>query len=777
MNGLVNAVDVEFEYANDAIPRHFAPTPMPITIRVNPDKVILDAPEPPRPPGIGPDDMAWNRAVVVKVLDPNMSSSSGDQWWGCYLWTDLREDEFQWDGRLIKHVNYHTSVPDEWCYTKSSDVFMSYDVVVKDRLLTDGECPSYEEESKMIQRSPYNPGHVPKTTFAFRGPDEDVICADGGSTELHLNDVGQPKKQGYDQRIPEPHNYAYSFWVAEGADKIEVYLADGETPLEDPESEEPKWYDGGAGGHAEMPSKLIIEAKEIPSATWGDVKLCFRPHRIDGAAVVESYAVTMIPMTVLEFDLDTDTNNDGIIEADNENEDLFEMIPPGRIVRATLAGNDTPGDELAEIRLKIEPPLCSGTVELSAVFGGDDICVWEDDGETMPVPLPATWDVSAAAVPPILYVDAIDDAQPGGVKLKLAYSDAEGHLISEDEVCLYVTKTVSKSPGGSSLVSMWSPFRDWEISDIAEEEIVDQLEYYGWDVVTNIFYDDTGPDTCFGSCIRGNFSEMPQGGFVYVNSHGGYNGIIAVVASTQEAAEAWAGGDPGIEVYRAGDEGWWWVSVSTDWLRTNWQPETKSHGSIVWIDTCRSGTVPPGGGETSAESVGGRCAFGYDACSSPFESRGDLERILGRMRGSACRSAGEAFVAGGHTPSLRIFGNGWTTLCPGAVARFPDVAHVSKSWGAAIFDTYIGEFPASVTLTAYPHIPTSDAWGFRWITGAEGRYAVGFDYQGSHITMTAHAEFCKNQTPDGSEGRDLDGDPGDAENGEDLEWFIYEPQP
>jgi hypothetical protein len=247
---------------------------------------------------------------------------------------------------------------------------MTADVVVRDRVLEGGDCPYFTEEAKTILRDPTNPGHVPKTTFAFRGPAENVICAEGGSTEILFK-------------------YGYCFWVGSGTESVTVYekyTTGTPTPLANPEScPTPRWYEGGAGGHPGLPRKLIIEATGgITSTECYDVQLRFRPHHIDDEGnILDSYWSTMLPMTVMEVDLDIDSDNDGVVEVADPGEDSIESDPskPGRLIRLNDDGVDEQ-DDLSPMVVDATPGCLHGSqARWKITYPAGKVKVWASTDE------------------------------------------------------------------------------------------------------------------------------------------------------------------------------------------------------------------------------------------------------------------------------------------------------------------------------------------------------------------------------------------------------------
>lgn len=229
-----------------------------------------------------------------------------------------------------------------------------------------------------------------------------------------------------------------------------------------------------------------------------------------------------------------------------------------------------------------------------------------------------------------------------------------------------------------------------------------------------------------------------------------------------------------MNVHWHNNQHWWFVEAEPEWLSSNWPPDTDRNDSIVFFTVCESLMLP--------QSTGGRAGFAPNNTVPCGDLMDNIVALLQRMKKPSSRTAGQAYNLGGYTwgwTMVAIKPQGfWTTLCPAPRAWFPGVASVFRGWGCAIFDTYMdGGIPAASALTASDS-PTGEAWGFRWIDHpGDGPYGLGFDYLGSHMEMTAHADKCLNRTRDGGTGRELDGEPGDSDNGEDLTWFIYDSFP
>lgn len=125
-----------------------------------------------------------------------------------------------------------------------------------------------------------------------------------------------------------------------------------------------------------------------------------------------------ITVTVVEPDIDTDSDNDGVIEA--EDDDIEELYP-GRYVQIDGA--------LARVDLGYVPTLAGWQLRLQAT-GSGVIGVYSDSaGTTLLSPMPHTYTIPT--VTPSVYVKGL---QEGSATLEWAYLDGSGNPACTDTV-------------------------------------------------------------------------------------------------------------------------------------------------------------------------------------------------------------------------------------------------------------------------------------------------------------------------------------------------------
>lgn len=495
--------------------------------------------------------------------------------------------------------------------------------------------------------------------------------------------------------------------------------------------------------------------------------------------------------TVIKVDLDTDTDNDGTIDADDSGEDLIEEYWPGRILSTNGFGVGANIDYLTEIKLKIQPTLASGTAKLEALTNGSCIKVWTTTNKTEEVTLPKTYDLATTNPPSVLYVDGITT---GKVQLALSYTAGSGGFTCTDRVAMLTIPTVSYAPLSSNAY-VW--FSEPLLGDVDGIEFENQLTDEGFRVTW--FCDLTGKaDTDFGQCTLANYKNMTNAGAFTVISHGDIGEHLVVyaedTASGQAACDAWRNGDANLITRHYPGSHLWCVVANSSWLTANWQSGMNANRAIAMWSICYSAAGNP----SVKEAAGGRWRSGYELPTHGIETRDVNRRLLSRMNGSSdnggLRCAQDAWnentlydwrtfggwdfddnydtVTDRWVGSVKMDGNGWTTLCPAPIATnamFPDIAIGNRTgWGCIIFDTYMCNTNApDDALLKTAGCPTSD---HRWLGNINGFYGIGFDYDktgGGATTMRALADKCRN---DGGEGRKMDGNRATPPYGTDCEW-------
>jgi len=465
-------------------------------------------------------------------------------------------------------------------------------------------------------------------------------------------------------------------------------------------------------------------------------------------------------------------------------EDLEEKVGPEFIDREI----NTNTDYFAEIDLTIKPKLTSGVAKLEALEGGSRIKVWTTTNKTDEVTLPKTYDLASTNPPSILYVDGIATG-----KVQLAWSYTSDGVTSTDIVAMLIIPTISYAPGKGDNAFVWAPLKTGSNTNSGNNlgwadatEFENQIKEQGWPTVT-WFEDTTGDtDTNFGSCTLANYKGMTNCGIFTVVSHGEEGGHPAVYAECsingRAAITNWIADETNITVEYippgGGAPGFYYARVSSSWMSANWKHSMDTNRAISFWSICYSATSNTGSGEDSVkECAGGRWRVGYELPVGMQEAIDVNNNLLARMNGAISngilRTAGQAYsnidyrtirsygYIGRNVGSVKMDGNGWTTLCPAPLvdnAVFPDATVGNrKGWGCIIFDTYMStSYSASDALIKLSGCQTAD---HRWFGNASGTYGVGFNFDktgGAATTMRAVADKCRNEGVGG--GRELDGD-------------------
>lgn len=124
-----------------------------------------------------------------------------------------------------------------------------------------------------------------------------------------------------------------------------------------------------------------------------------------------------ITVTVVEPDIDTDSDNDGVIE---EEDDPIEALYPGKYVEIDGA--------LAEVSLAYEPTATGNMLRLQ-MSGPNVIEVYDSNGTTLLSPMPHICTIPT--VPSSVYVKGL---QEGSATLNWSYLDGSGNPVCTDTV-------------------------------------------------------------------------------------------------------------------------------------------------------------------------------------------------------------------------------------------------------------------------------------------------------------------------------------------------------
>ncbi len=509
----------------------------------------------------------------------------------------------------------------------------------------------------------------------------------------------------------------------------------------------------------EMEDGASIEGSAVGTSIVFNADSIITNYTVLATAVNLTNCYDTCTVTVVQIDIDTDSNNDGTIDADDAGEDQYEEYAPGRIICVNGYGINTNTDYLGEIKLALRPALTNGVLKLEAIEGGDRIKVWTTINKTAEITLPKTYDLSSTNSPSSFYVDGIVTG-----KVMVAWSYSYGNFACTDKVAMVIIPTISYTPVSSNAY-VWSSLPSLGTGDGTEFQ--NQIKDEGFKVTW--FSDSSASDTNFEDCSLANYKNMANAGAFTVISHGAVGKHLSVYAEDttngQNACNAWCGTEANMVTKREDGLGYY-VEVSSKWLADNWKSGMDANRTIGMWSICYSASDNPSEGESSVkEATGGRWRSGYWNPTDETEARDVNKKFLERMNGTTDstrkRTAGEAYEDGnGYTNNVKMDGNDWTTLCPAPLADnavFPDTtAENRKGWGCIVFDTYMSEDnSANEALIKQSGCPTSN---HRWFDNADGYYGLGFDFDktgGATTTMRAVADKCRNKG--GTEGRRMDG--------------------
>jgi hypothetical protein len=532
---------------------------------------------------------------------------------------------------------------------------------------------------------------------------------------------------------------------------------------------------------------IVAQTQQISDD--GRIKFEVDPDGSEGNA--DWVAVDKVRTMIIKSDIDIDSDNNDTIEDCDE---PIEDKSPGAILPKDLAGNGTGQDYRKEIKLKIEPVIYNGQIELNAEAG---VKIWTAATGGTEVSLPATY--NAGSLPASLWVDGVTKGLNPGITLK--YKDKNGLKVAEDKVKTFVTETISWAPAKGDVAHVWSSLPHLGTGDGTAFE--NQIDDQGFDVVWFSDNDDC-QNVNFNDCTLANYQGMKDCGAFTVISHGGRGSHYAVYAdgtigSGDVACDNWRAGQANMSTERFVSGGILLHSVKVDspWLSANWSATLNTNKAIAIWSICYSATAGPGGAAVK-EAAGGRWRSGFCCVTTEGQATNVNNLLLGRMNGSngagAYRTAGEAwdtnqngtggdgydagacaglpscvpggcpmYAGEGGDKNVKMDGNYWTTLCPAPMKNndypvWPNIDPGNRyGWGCIIFDTYMNDSISSTdALTKNSGGSTYD---HKWRGNATGKYILGFDYDktdGTETTMQAVGIKCKNKDPDG--GRALDAD-------------------
>lgn len=554
------------------------------------------------------------------------------------------------------------------------------------------------------------------------------------------------------------------------------------------------------GGKKETIWSLTLNSVEVKSGTGVTFSIIEDDFKGDAPNIKEPGTYTLIAwrdkkgkapsdsMTVIipDVDLDVDTNNNGSIDNNNDGEDEYEEYAPGVIVCKDRKGDGnkfyTPPDHLVQLKIrKLSEEITDGELILKVSTGKKRIKIWEDAEKTTPVSLPKKYNIETDTIPETLYIDGI---KTGNAVIKLVYKTKEGVKAGEDKVAVHVTGTISWSPDVNQ-ARFWEPC-EWDsiysgaLPPEPANAVFNAIKKQGWGTLADRFTPfESHPvlGSMFGGNTLANFKKLGKSGFLCIYTHGNAKFIAGIYAFDKKSIKDWIANEKYIKNRKSKKHNLYFALVKPEWLVLNWSANLNKRKAITaWIScsaAAKNGALPPDQSSNMARA-GGRVQFGYNATVDTGTAKDDFKKLLSRMNGTKGnakkRVAKDAYDAGGFDNRFKMYGNGYTTLCPSSLATFPSAnPGERKGWGCIIFDTYMmGDyFPANQAVIKTNG--TCSVSDFRWVSNGYGMFCDGFEFDnenGGGATMKADADKCQ---ADGIGNLRLDGD-GEAPNGDDWPW-------
>jgi hypothetical protein len=510
---------------------------------------------------------------------------------------------------------------------------------------------------------------------------------------------------------------------------------------------------GGGNGTLTIPSsawngrsRLEFWAKRAPNARLQPTETFIRIQREKTNFDEEGFNLKtwdMIWCEAVRADMDVDTNNDGHIENDNYNEDLFEEYEPGLLLtRSDPEANLEGAGELRQVLFRGYPVGFKNlTVKLEQISGDGRVRFFVSNNAGLPSQtLPIEWNTDTAPSPPNrLYVQGVSS---GAVKLKYSFIMPNGKELSSDIVHITVLEPASYAPGGGSFAAVWMPLKSMnntEGNNLGWDEataFVNELSEQGWTHNSIIWMQDTtgDGDTNFGTCTLGNLLAMRNAGALFLTTHGSPGYMSAIYAEHTPAGIAalnlWRVGIAGAQIIDASQ--YYFVRIPSSWFEINWSAMLNSINSIVFWAFCHSADKTDTL-KSIMDSGGGRWRVGSCGETSTLTDYNTVNRFFRKMNGKNNsgnrRTAGEAYADGaGYRSHVRMAGNKWTTLCP-ALAKgkwiYPSsqVSEKRKGWGCVVFDTYMDSSVSAASI-----VTGSGINNIRWLRLGNGNRAIGFDF-------------------------------------------------
>jgi len=507
---------------------------------------------------------------------------------------------------------------------------------------------------------------------------------------------------------------------------------------------------------------LHLETVKFPSSN-NIIKVELDPDGPSGPAGYIAYDTVKINNApVIKVDLDADSNNDGTIDVNDNNEDKFEEDSPGVIVCVDKKGISKKRDHLIPLKIKLLPEgIKEGTLELMISSGADKVKIWEDKSKTRKA---KKYDIATDTIPKTVYVDGI---KKGDAVVDLVYKTKDGIEAGRDKVAVSIVDTISFSPCGEAINKIYYVYA-WEpvnydtgpgFPSDATDVILDNLEHHGWNIVERRYSDDVVDDKP-GDCTLRNFKRMANGGIVIVDTHGTPNpAVCAQYFTTKKAAEKWLRNTPDSEMSVEPSKefpGHWYIYTTKKWFRKHWKSRRDRIKGITIFLCCHGAE---GGKRSIVCSAGGRVKFGYTHSPTVGAQENDMKKLFARLNGTVYsgrkRTVKKAYDGGkGYDPKFKMFGNPWTTLNPAPLLVGKTGVHDDKGSGLVVFDTFMSWVYSPDSTVEFTSGTGSSR---RWFGFKKHKFGVSFDYE-TAPDAKAEADSCLAEGKNFGGTRKLSGD-------------------
>ncbi|MFO7789834.1 MAG: PKD domain-containing protein [Bacteroidales bacterium] len=229
----------------------------------------------------------------------------------------------------------------------------------------------------------------------------------------------------------------------------------------------------------------------------------------------------------------------------------------------------------------------------------------------------------------------------------------------------------------------WEPaFQYFSTNELPN--VVSYVENQGYNYnPSNVFTDEIPNDNDFGTCTYSNFISLRNAGLLYMASHGNQNGMVLIIASTEDGVYNWSQGNPDIvavqETNTEPNNPWvgdmWLAVANSSWVTQNWSSDLQQNKTLSVLSCCYSNA----NGWVDA-CPGGIC-FGYNEQTHwgwlfdqgiNYNNRNLFKRMNGEKDNASKREASDAYWAmPDHKDGFTYNSNTSITLCPSISEKYP----------------------------------------------------------------------------------------------------------